>query len=277
VTFAVIKAREELRAAALRVLSAEHLDHSGAHDAAEQEYADDQLAVAALHLTAAVAASDDPTDRPAAGWEPETLSDGFHTFAELYEHRHALACALARAIPGAAWRTRQHEEGAAPMYEGMFLLGIDLPTGPVSWHLPDGYWYLLDGVRELARAPHWDGYTPADVVGRLNRWRARTSPEAGFLGRSDWQPKSASHSVYSPSRHGQRPGGVMFPWVGDEHPDDATLAELAIRLNADAPTSPAEHLAAARREAAAAAVRTYVGGTQGWKIAEQIERGEVPA
>jgi hypothetical protein len=48
------EARERLILAANRVLVADRLDHSGAHDDAEQEYADDTLAEAAQAYTAAV-------------------------------------------------------------------------------------------------------------------------------------------------------------------------------------------------------------------------------
>lgn len=44
--------REALLRAAMRVLLAERLNHSGPHDAAEQEYADDQLDEAAREFVA---------------------------------------------------------------------------------------------------------------------------------------------------------------------------------------------------------------------------------
>jgi hypothetical protein len=110
--------------------------------------------------------------RPA---DPGQLSDGWHTFDELYGHRHALFCALTRCLPDIAWRTREHEDGS--MYPGMFLAGIELPTGTISYHLPDRCWDLLDGVRVLDRAPRWDGYTPGDVVDRINAWRPNDDVE----------------------------------------------------------------------------------------------------
>lgn len=36
---------------------------------------------------------------PAAGVDRSHISDGYHTFAELYDHRHSLMLALMRAIP----------------------------------------------------------------------------------------------------------------------------------------------------------------------------------
>lgn len=95
----------------------------------------------------------------------ETTSDGFHTFGELYQHRHALFAALASRL-GTAWKSKQHEPGAACMFAGMFVAGATLTTGPVSYHLPDTLWDACPG-EVLDHAPHWDGHTSRDVVDRL--------------------------------------------------------------------------------------------------------------
>ena len=95
------------------------------------------------------------------------VSDGYHTFDELYEHRHMLFMALIRENPARAWRSRLHEDGT--MFDGWFVAGIDLPkTGMITYHMPMRLWPLLDGILgESKRAPPWDGHTAADVVERL--------------------------------------------------------------------------------------------------------------
>jgi len=95
-------------------------------------------------------------------------SDGFHTFNELYEHRHALWCALAANLPsGLVWKSRQHDNPETPMYEGYFIAGADLPgAGQVTYHLPERLWSVCPG-RELERAPEYDGHTPAMTVERF--------------------------------------------------------------------------------------------------------------
>lgn len=99
------------------------------------------------------------------------VSDGFHTFNELYEHRIALFIALAVSHGDIAWRSMKHEDGT--MFEGWFIAGMHLPTGDISYHLPDKDWDKLTGyVETLPKAPTWDGHTPADVVKRLNEWVA---------------------------------------------------------------------------------------------------------
>lgn len=96
---------------------------------------------------------------------PGIISDGYHTFNELYNHRAALFCALSKAMPDKAWKTKQHEDGS--MFDGMFLAGINLPTGTITYHM-DLVWYNVFQGEELERAPHWDGHTPSDVVNRLS-------------------------------------------------------------------------------------------------------------
>ena len=100
------------------------------------------------------------------------ISDGYHTFDELYEHRCLLFLALMKAHPLLAWRARAHDDGS--VQEGWWVAGMNLPTGPVSYHLPDRLWPLLDGtvIETRERAPKWDGHTSADVLDRLARWIA---------------------------------------------------------------------------------------------------------
>lgn len=92
--------------------------------------------------------------------------DGFHTFAELYDHRHALFAVLAQRMDIHSWRARQHDDGT--MFDGMFIAGIDIPGGRrISYHLPLSWWDVFDGLTTLDLAPPWDGHTSSDVVEAL--------------------------------------------------------------------------------------------------------------
>lgn len=97
------------------------------------------------------------------------VSDGYHTFDELYEHRHALFLALVRQNKAMAWRARMDSEGKG--MEGWFLVGLRLPGGDISYHLPDRLWENLEGIQTTEKAPKWDGHTSADVVKRLLQWK----------------------------------------------------------------------------------------------------------
>ena len=97
------------------------------------------------------------------------VSDGYHTFDELYEHRHSLFLALMRCLPYRSWLSRWHDDGT--FFEGMFICGIDLPHagGTVTYHLPDRLWNVAEatGAEWLEKAPKWDGHTSDDVLSRL--------------------------------------------------------------------------------------------------------------
>lgn len=93
------------------------------------------------------------------------ISDGYHSFDELYEHRAALFIRLANAHPNQAWRSRHHSDDS--MFDGFFIAGINLDSGQISYHLEDRYWDYLGNVCTLDNAPEWDGHSPSDVVKRL--------------------------------------------------------------------------------------------------------------
>ena len=102
------------------------------------------------------------------GKERGEISDGYHSFAELYEHRHALFIVCCRSNPALAWKSWLHDDGSD--YPGWFIAGLNLPGGNVTYHLPSRLWDELN-VRELERAPEWDGHTSRDVIERLKKFQ----------------------------------------------------------------------------------------------------------
>lgn len=97
------------------------------------------------------------------------LTDGYHTMAELYEHRRALTAVLASAAASAgdSWRSKRHHPDDGPMFEGgYFIVGIVLPTGTITYHYRLKHWDDFAAVPELEHAPKWDGATPDDTVSR---------------------------------------------------------------------------------------------------------------
>lgn len=104
------------------------------------------------------------------------ISDGYHTFDELYDHRCHLFIALMQSHPEISWRARKHQDGSS--YPDWFIAGMHLPDGDITYHLPAWMWSMLDGVygesfkviAPLEFAPPWDGHTSADVVKRLASW-----------------------------------------------------------------------------------------------------------
>jgi hypothetical protein len=102
------------------------------------------------------------------------VSDGYHTFNELYDHRcHLFIALMHQSDPSLSWRSKLHDDGTN--YPEWFIAGMDLPTGTISYHLPLWMWSMTDGIMTLERAPKWDGHTAEDVVKRLGKWICQPS------------------------------------------------------------------------------------------------------
>lgn len=95
------------------------------------------------------------------------VSDGYHTFDELYHHRAVLFSVICREFPELSWKSKHHADNGGPMYDGMFIVGIETPKGPATYHYDiDPYWDMFD-VKELDNAPEWDGHTPEQAIERI--------------------------------------------------------------------------------------------------------------
>lgn len=104
--------------------------------------------------------------------DTDQISDGYHTFGELYDHRRALTSVLTRLNPAISWRSRAHHPEDDPMFRGgYFIVGMNLPTGQIRYHYKLTHWHDFDGVPTLDHAPRYDGHTPGMTVDRLLRWR----------------------------------------------------------------------------------------------------------
>ena len=102
---------------------------------------------------------------------PGNISDGHHTFDELYSHRMLLYVSLMKSYPHISWRSKKHSDGTG--YSGYFIAGMNLPTGTITYHIIDKFWDLLNNVKELEVAPEWDGHNSNDVINRLHNWCLR--------------------------------------------------------------------------------------------------------
>lgn len=102
---------------------------------------------------------------------PETgigdLSDGYHTFNELYHHRAILFSVICNMMPDKAWKSKLHDTG--DMFDNMFIVGIETPNGQATYHYDiNPYWDIFK-VKELERAPRWDGHTAQDATERISK------------------------------------------------------------------------------------------------------------
>lgn len=95
------------------------------------------------------------------------VSDGYHTFNELYHHRALLFAALCNMTQN-AWKSKHHEDGT--MFDGMFIVGMETPEGQATYHYDiDPYWDIFN-VPEINKAPEFDGHTPEDAVNRIYKY-----------------------------------------------------------------------------------------------------------
>lgn len=95
------------------------------------------------------------------------LSDGFHTFNSLYEQRVVLFAALVNTFSDLAWKSYKHEDGSPCFNGGWFIVGIDTPEGPYTYHYENKYWDMFH-CKELPVAKEWDGHTDKDVTRLLS-------------------------------------------------------------------------------------------------------------
>lgn len=94
------------------------------------------------------------------------LSDGYHSFNDLYKHRTVLLAMVLMKLPY-AWKSKLHDDGT--MFDGMFIAGAPTPDGMISYHMDLEYWDLFK-IPELPHAPKFDGYTEKDVLDRLTKF-----------------------------------------------------------------------------------------------------------
>ena len=107
--------------------------------------------------------TDDVVEVPKSGIGD--LSDGYHTFNELYHHRAILFSVICNSMPDKAWKSKLHDTG--DMFEGMFIVGIETPDGQATYHYDvNPYWDIFK-VKEFEKAPKWDGHTPTDAINRI--------------------------------------------------------------------------------------------------------------
>ena len=94
----------------------------------------------------------------------QLVSDGHHSFRELYDHRHLLWILVLKHYKESAFKTCRDEDGN--QLEGWFLAGMNTKFGQLTYHLPEIYWNHLD-VPELPKNEGYDNHTSADVLERL--------------------------------------------------------------------------------------------------------------
>lgn len=99
--------------------------------------------------------------------EIDDLSDGFHTFRQLYYQRMMLFATIVKQNKDKAWKSLRHEDGELCFGGGWFIVGIDTPEGSYTYHYENMYFDLFD-CEILDYGKHWDGHTEKDVTRLLS-------------------------------------------------------------------------------------------------------------
>lgn len=144
----LIKAIEEKGLDCLFVLKMERLDTLALIDSLQQEYVD-----------------------------MGEVSDGYHTFNELYYYRMLYNAAFFNLLPkGWVHKSKRHHTGEECFGGGWFIVMANLPTGQISNHYELKDWGLFQ-VREKEFADEWDGHTPQEAADRLRKYLQQEQPE----------------------------------------------------------------------------------------------------
>lgn len=105
------------------------------------------------------------------------ISDGYHTFDELYEFRKIYNAVLFNTW-ASGWKegfgvkhdvhkSKKHFDGEECFGGGWFIVVAILPTGQISNHYELKDWELFN-IPETEKAKYeFDGHTPQDVLNRL--------------------------------------------------------------------------------------------------------------
>ena len=95
------------------------------------------------------------------------ISDGYHTFDELYYQRMMLTKTVALAAitnfdKDTVYRSKLHSDGT--MYKDFFIVVFNTPEGNFSYHYHMMYWGVFDFLKELPNAEEFDRHTWKDVT-----------------------------------------------------------------------------------------------------------------
>ena len=98
------------------------------------------------------------------------ISDGYHTFNELYYYRMLYNAAFFNLLPK-EWvhKSKKHHDGEECFGGGWFIVMANLPTGQISNHYELKDWDLFQ-IQEKEIADEWDGHTPQEAADRLHNY-----------------------------------------------------------------------------------------------------------
>lgn len=100
------------------------------------------------------------------------VSDGYHTFNELYRYRMPYNAAFFNELAKGDVKVRKshkHYDGEECFGGGWFIVMAELPTGQISNHHENRYRGLFN-IPELETAWKRDGHTPNEAADRIESY-----------------------------------------------------------------------------------------------------------
>ena len=102
------------------------------------------------------------------------ISDGYHTFDELYAFRKMYNAITANLMHQLGIckveKSEKHFDGELCFGGGWFIVSIYLPTGQISNHYDMVDWDLFQVPVVEKATQEWDGHTPNDVLDRIEKF-----------------------------------------------------------------------------------------------------------
>lgn len=97
------------------------------------------------------------------------ISDGYHTFSELYYQRAVSFATIVNLNKDKAWKSFKHFDGKYCFDSNgdWFIVGVDTPKGSYTYHYSKEYWDMFN-CKELECGKEWDGHTEKDVTRLLS-------------------------------------------------------------------------------------------------------------
>ena len=102
--------------------------------------------------------------------EDGDISDGYHSFEELYKHRMLYNAAFFKELSSKlrVERSKRHSDGELCFGGGWFIVVTELPQGQISNHYENKYWDLFDFCETVDKPTIvFDGHDTIDVLDRI--------------------------------------------------------------------------------------------------------------
>ena len=134
------------------------------------------------------------------------ISDGYHTFNELYYYRMLYNAAFFNRLPK-EWvhKSKKHHDGEECFGGGWFIVMAQLPTGQISNHYELKDWDLFQ-IPEKETADMWDGHTPQEAAERLHKYLLGNQKSAEWSKNDAKMLKKCISNAYDivpiPAQHG---------------------------------------------------------------------------